>query len=191
MLTRQTFDTLEANPRSRARARRPRGAAPAVQARRARGVARLISRERLSPEQARSLGPLLRRLGAQHPTETFRVRIDCALVPFLSADPTIDAATLARFGVLGCEGGNALAALRVDGDDRARAASPSRRRPRRRTSPAAARRSGDRAVARLERRTSGAVRVLPDSRDVPRGVQGRRALRGRGARAGSRVSARA
>jgi radical SAM protein with 4Fe4S-binding SPASM domain len=72
---------------------------------------------RLSLEQARTLGPLLRRLAArkEHAEGRFRVRIDCALVPFLSADPSIDAASLARFGVLGCEGGDALAALRIDG----------------------------------------------------------------------------
>jgi radical SAM protein with 4Fe4S-binding SPASM domain len=71
---------------------------------------------RLTPEQASGLGPLLRRVArlGERPG-AFHVRIDCALVPFLSADPTIDAASLTRFGVLGCEAGNALAALRIDG----------------------------------------------------------------------------
>jgi radical SAM protein with 4Fe4S-binding SPASM domain len=43
------------------------------------------------------------------------VRIDCALVPLLSSDPALDPAALARFGVLGCEAADKLAALRVDG----------------------------------------------------------------------------
>src|ERR1019366_7131564 len=57
---------------------------------------------RLSPDQARSLGPTLRRLAREHgDTGQFHVRIDCALVAFLSADPELaaDAAGLARFGV--------------------------------------------------------------------------------------------
>jgi radical SAM protein with 4Fe4S-binding SPASM domain len=70
---------------------------------------------RLRPEQAAALGPLLRRLAQELPH--LRVRIDCALVPFLSADPDLAArpAELARWGVLGCEAGAALAATRVDG----------------------------------------------------------------------------
>jgi radical SAM protein with 4Fe4S-binding SPASM domain len=68
---------------------------------------------RLTPDQAKSLGPLLRAIAEKLPE--LRVRIDCALVPFLSADPAIDAATLARWGVFGCEAGAALAATRVDG----------------------------------------------------------------------------
>ncbi len=71
---------------------------------------------RLTPAQGRALGPLLRRLAEGNARAgTFRVRIDCALVPFLSTEPDLDAASLARFGVLGCEAGEALAALRVDG----------------------------------------------------------------------------
>ncbi len=70
--------------------------------------------QRLTPDQARALGPKLRAI-ASRMTPEFRVRIDCALVPFFSADPSIDAATLARFGVLGCEAGDKLVALRVDG----------------------------------------------------------------------------
>jgi len=70
---------------------------------------------RLSPEQARGLGPLLRSLSTALPE--MRVRIDCALVPFLSADPELAdrAEELSRWGVFGCEAGSALAATRVDG----------------------------------------------------------------------------
>jgi len=73
---------------------------------------------RLSTDQARSLGPTLRRLAREHgDTGKFHVRIDCALVAFLSADPELaaDAAGLARFGVFGCEAAGALAAFTVDG----------------------------------------------------------------------------
>jgi len=74
---------------------------------------------RLTPEQAASVGPTLRAVSAEHaraPGE-FRIRIDCAMVPFLSADPEIAAAPerLARLGVFGCEAAQALAAVRVDG----------------------------------------------------------------------------
>jgi radical SAM protein with 4Fe4S-binding SPASM domain len=45
------------------------------------------------------------------------VRIDCALVPFLSADETIamDPGALARWGIFGCEAAGALAAFTVEG----------------------------------------------------------------------------
>lgn len=70
--------------------------------------------KRLTLEQARSLGPLLRELSA---ADVMRVRIDCALVPFLSADPDLASRPeeLARWGVFGCEAGASLAATRVDG----------------------------------------------------------------------------
>ena len=70
---------------------------------------------RLSPEQAEALGPLLRSLSRELPA--LRIRIDCALVPFLSADAELAARPeeLARWGVFGCEAGAALAATRVDG----------------------------------------------------------------------------
>jgi radical SAM protein with 4Fe4S-binding SPASM domain len=74
---------------------------------------------RLSPEQAASVGPTLRALAAEHAALAgeFAIRIDCAMVPFLSADPEIARAPehLARLGVFGCEGGQALAAVKVDG----------------------------------------------------------------------------
>jgi radical SAM protein with 4Fe4S-binding SPASM domain len=76
---------------------------------------------RLSPAQARGLGPLLRELARDlcdaGGAGGFRVRIDCALVPFLSADEALgrDPQALARFGVFGCEAAGALAAITVDG----------------------------------------------------------------------------
>jgi len=70
---------------------------------------------RLSPAQASGLGALLRTLSSALPE--MRIRIDCALVPFLSADEEIASrpSEVARWGVLGCEAGAALAATRVDG----------------------------------------------------------------------------
>lgn len=74
---------------------------------------------RLTPEQAASLGPTLRALSLDHATRpgSFHLRIDCALVAFLSADPELYGSPerLARFGVFGCEAGGALAAVKVDG----------------------------------------------------------------------------
>jgi len=71
---------------------------------------------RLSPEQAGALGERLRGLVARHEGK-LSIRIDCALVPFLSVDPelAVDAARLAQFGVFGCEAGGALAAVKADG----------------------------------------------------------------------------
>lgn len=66
---------------------------------------------RLSPEQVGGLYPLLERLVRTH---QLGIRVDCAMVPLLSAAP-ISAETLARFGVFGCEAGRHLKALRVDG----------------------------------------------------------------------------
>ncbi len=73
---------------------------------------------RLGPIQARALGEVIRSLSAELCREgAFALRIDCALVPFLSADPALsqDAAGLARLGVFGCEAGGALAAITADG----------------------------------------------------------------------------
>jgi radical SAM protein with 4Fe4S-binding SPASM domain len=71
---------------------------------------------RLTPEQVASVGPTLRALSAEHAGD-FSIRIDCAMVPFLSGDPEIAGAPerLARLGVFGCEGAQALAAVKVDG----------------------------------------------------------------------------
>ena len=73
---------------------------------------------RLTPDQARALGPTLRSLTrASDADGAFSIRIDCALVPFLSADPELgqDAERLTRFGIFGCEAAGALAAVTVDG----------------------------------------------------------------------------
>ncbi|MGO8991923.1 MAG: radical SAM protein [Polyangiaceae bacterium] len=113
VLTRGTFEQLEATL-DRARSLGAREA----QLLRYKPAGRAASLDylarRLSPEQGRRLAPVLRRLTERN-QGPFRVRIDCALVPFLSADPSIDAASLRRFGVLGCEAGDALTALRIDG----------------------------------------------------------------------------
>lgn len=53
-------------------------------------------------------------LGLHHRYPGVHVKIDCSLVPFLcAAEP--DPALLERFGVMGCEAGNMLAAVRADG----------------------------------------------------------------------------
>jgi len=66
---------------------------------------------RLSAEQIEALLPTLERIARAHP---ITLRIDCALVPFLSAHP-VSPELLSRFGVFGCEAGRHLAAVRVDG----------------------------------------------------------------------------
>jgi radical SAM protein with 4Fe4S-binding SPASM domain len=66
---------------------------------------------RLSPEQVLELHPTLERLARE---THLSIRIDCALLPLLSARD-VDPVTLERFGVLGCEAGRHLAAARVDG----------------------------------------------------------------------------
>lgn len=72
---------------------------------------------RLSHDQARALGPTLRGLAQDLCSGDFHIRIDCALVPFLSADDDLaaDPARLLRFGVMGCEAAGALAAVTADG----------------------------------------------------------------------------
>jgi radical SAM protein with 4Fe4S-binding SPASM domain len=71
---------------------------------------------RLSPSQVRSFAPTLRRLAMDHcEGGEFHIRIDCALVPFLSEDASIEADALTRFGIFGCEAADRLEALRVDG----------------------------------------------------------------------------
>jgi radical SAM protein with 4Fe4S-binding SPASM domain len=111
VLTRRSFERVEATAR-RARAL----GAVEVQLLRfkpsGRGVGAVYEGARLSEEQARGLYPLLARLAEGGPG----VRIDCALVPFLS--PHLDdASALERFGVFGCEAGRHLRALRVDGTE--------------------------------------------------------------------------
>ena len=79
---------------------------------------------RLSPAQVLAVGPMLRELARVHAITDaedarpeFRIRIDCAMVPFLSADAEIAAnpELLVRMGVFGCEAAAALTAVRVDG----------------------------------------------------------------------------
>ncbi|MEO7109442.1 MAG: radical SAM protein [Polyangiaceae bacterium] len=82
--------------------------------------------KRLRPEQVNAFSKTLRELVAEHcdtdfsPTAglaSFSIRVDCALVPFFSADPELagDPDRLTRFGIFGCEAGGALAAVRSDG----------------------------------------------------------------------------
>ncbi len=73
---------------------------------------------RLAPEQARALGPTLRALARSLCEDgDFHVRIDCALVPFLSADEELARSpdALVRLGVMGCEAASALTAITADG----------------------------------------------------------------------------
>ena len=49
-----------------------------------------------------------------HRHHGLRVRLDCSFLPFLAAHEP-DPELLSRFGVLGCEGGNHLAAIKADG----------------------------------------------------------------------------
>jgi len=74
--------------------------------------------QRLTLEQRRALGPTLRDLaGSMNRHGEFSLRVDCALVAFLSADDELaaDPERLARFGIFGCEAAGALAAVTVDG----------------------------------------------------------------------------
>jgi radical SAM protein with 4Fe4S-binding SPASM domain len=72
--------------------------------------------KRLTPEQANGLGALIRDLSREHEARA-HIRIDCALVPFLSADAELAGRPedLARWGILGCEAGELLGAARIDG----------------------------------------------------------------------------
>lgn len=72
--------------------------------------------KRLTAAQARGLADLMRELAREHEGRA-HIRIDCALVPFLSADAEMAARPddLARWGVLGCEAGQLLGAARIDG----------------------------------------------------------------------------
>jgi radical SAM protein with 4Fe4S-binding SPASM domain len=68
---------------------------------------------RLTPAQIHDLVPLLERLARAH-GDALSVRIDCALVPFLSAHLR-DAASLSRWGIFGCEAGRHLTAVTREG----------------------------------------------------------------------------
>ena len=113
VLTRDTFDSL----RSTLAAAQLAGAREA-QLLRYKPAGRAASLEylarRLRPEQVARFPTLLRALYTEH-APSLGLRIDCALVPFLSGDAEIDASVLARAGVFGCEAGAALEAVRADG----------------------------------------------------------------------------
>ena len=113
VLTRSTFDHVPATLRRAfelgAREAQLLRYKPAGRAKRLDYLAR-----RLTPDQVERFGPLLRELARDLPE--LRLRIDCALVPFLVDDAELARPDLlARWGVLGCEAGAALAATRVDG----------------------------------------------------------------------------
>jgi radical SAM protein with 4Fe4S-binding SPASM domain len=115
VLTRATFD------RAAATVRRARDlGAREVQLLRYKPAGRATGLDylerRLSPAQVLAFPALVRDLSREH-EGTLHVRVDCALVPFLSADADLAArpAELARWGVLGCEAGALLGAARVDG----------------------------------------------------------------------------
>ena len=117
VLTRDSFDEL-AKTLSRARSLGAREA----QLLRYKPAGRAASLDylarRLTPPQSRSLAPTLRALTQDLCADgAFHIRIDCALVPFLSCDEALagDPALLKRFGVMGCEAANALAAVTADG----------------------------------------------------------------------------
>jgi radical SAM protein with 4Fe4S-binding SPASM domain len=118
VLTRATFDRLPATLR-RARSL----GAQEAQLLRYKPAGRAATLDymarRLTPAQAASVGPTLRALSTEHAREPgeFSIRVDCAMLPFFSADPELAASgeRLARLGVFGCEGAQALAAVKVDG----------------------------------------------------------------------------
>ena len=65
----------------------------------------------LHEAEARALLPTLLAMAQRHPS--LNLKIDCSFVPFLcAADPPLE--LLERFGVIGCEAGNVLAAVRAD-----------------------------------------------------------------------------
>jgi radical SAM protein with 4Fe4S-binding SPASM domain len=72
---------------------------------------------RLTPDQVLAFPAMLRALTLEHAPSGFSLRIDCSMVPFLAGDPDLYASPelLTRAGIFGCEGGQALAAVKVDG----------------------------------------------------------------------------
>lgn len=69
--------------------------------------------KRLGVDEVASLGDVLRQLVEAH-APGLSIRIDCALVPLLSMSG-VAAADLVRFGVFGCEAGEALLAVTARG----------------------------------------------------------------------------
>ena len=116
VLTRSTLDALPATLR-RARA----FGASEAQLLRYKPAGRAASLDylarRLSPEQVACFGSTLRALTEEHAPTGFSIRIDCSMVPFLAGDAALYAApeALVRAGIFGCEGGQALASVKVDG----------------------------------------------------------------------------
>jgi radical SAM protein with 4Fe4S-binding SPASM domain len=113
VLTRGSFPHLEATLR-RARALGAREAQllrykPAGRAARLDYLA-----QRLDAAQVAAFASTLRALAEEH-RGALRLRIDCALLPFLSLDRDLSPDALAARGVFGCEAGGALVAVRADG----------------------------------------------------------------------------
>ncbi|MDI1443371.1 radical SAM protein [Polyangium sp. 6x1] len=110
VLTRKTFDALaETAQQAASLGARELQLLRYKPAGRAADVSYLATR--LSPAQVDALGSTLEALFA---ATNLSIRVDCSLVPLLS-NHVRDAAALARFGVLGCEAGRYLAAVRIDG----------------------------------------------------------------------------
>ena len=110
VLTRQSFDALEET----ARHVEALGACELQLVRlkpAGRGRLEYLDR-RLDPTRVAALPELLRRLSRER---ALGVRIDCAMVPFIAADPDVRLEDLLRFGVSGCEAGRSLLALHADG----------------------------------------------------------------------------
>jgi radical SAM protein with 4Fe4S-binding SPASM domain len=115
VLTRDTFDQLEAIV-DRAQAL---GAVEAqlLRYKPAGRAARLdYLAKRLSRDQVLRLPGVLRKLSEKY-AGTFRLRVDCAMVPFLSSDEEVcaDPSRLDRLGILGCVAGDTLAAIEKTG----------------------------------------------------------------------------
>jgi len=115
VLTRDTFDALPATVE-----RAVSLGATQVQLLRYKpqGRAKSITymQKRLSSSQSSALPSVLRRLSRDYYPRA-HVRIDCALVPFLSSDSEIyrNPTLLERWGIFGCEAGAHLGATRADG----------------------------------------------------------------------------
>lgn len=112
VLTRATFDRLADTAR-----RAIDAGAGEIQLLRYKPAGRAASPDylarRLSPAQVERFPAELAAL-ARRADGAARVRIDCALVPFLST-ADLDPRALERFGIYGCEAAQSLAAARVDG----------------------------------------------------------------------------